>query len=144
MTLVIVSAFAFVTAATVIIAYVVTTATEPPSERPRAAGRHVAPSTPGVRSAGPHTGPIYFGALHGTTSEIPVPTPRPFTPADGIPRLVVDSPPGARGVVPVDVADLPLAFRPSCSWCLDGVRVPHGLAFCPVCHCTTRGRGTTP
>lgn len=59
---------------------------EPPPPR---VGRHVAPPSPGVRVAGPDTGPLYFGALYGHTTAVSMPGPRPYTPAVGIPVLAV-------------------------------------------------------
>ena len=55
-----------------------------PGDEPRHRADHT-PPTPGVRSAGPDTGPIHLGALHGVTSFIPPMPPRPYTPAAGIP-----------------------------------------------------------
>lgn len=51
----------------------------------------------------------------------PAPDTRPIRRDDGIPALVVDSPPGARGRLPVQ--GLPVVRKPSCTLCGDGVDV---------------------
>lgn len=56
----------------------------------------------------------------------PAPDTRPIRQDDGIPALVVDSPPGARGRIPVQ--GLPVIRKPSCTLCGDGVDV-----IGPVC-----------
>lgn len=87
--------------------------------------RHAADRT---GPAGPPTGPILLGQGAGVPDTIRMPRPRPYT--DGIPVLVVEGPPGARGTLPAD--GLPVEIKPSCSFCRDGLIVM-ARSECPWC-----------
>jgi len=73
----------------------------------------------------PKTERLLLGDQHGTATDITMPTGRAYVtdtpmPADAAPPapLVVDSPPSARGLIPV--RDLKIIPVPSCSYCRDG------------------------
>jgi hypothetical protein len=120
--------------ATIVPALAVTLGTEPRQ------ARHARGSTDaGDRVAGPVTGPILLGDRHGHATAISMPTPRPYTPPAGLPALIVDSPPTARGSRPADLAGVPISRRRSCSFCLDGTRTLLPGLPCDVCGAAPSG-----
>lgn len=82
----------------------------------------------------PRTERLLLGDQHGATVDIALPTGRTYI-SDTPAPLVVDSPPSARGLIPV--RDITIITVPSCSYCRDGERPLRDGRPCAWC-----GRGT--